>query len=262
MQFHILRGSGFCSPGNRWTSLRMHGHSKMGHVSVHGRRELGACCTLFRILVQLQYVQKIWSGFEIGQIWSFWSEIFGQKLGFFKIAFLIRLSGSFYWNILNALYNLVLVNSAEDMSEDYAIHRSGERDYQPSRCPDENPTVGSRRRKRFGTPVSANKVVPMLENRVENQGFVEDHFDLRDVDRIEVSAPKTRNNLKLVARSRSNSNVSDISALKRVDKTRPEAVTQVFKVNMWKKLIFQTKPDFRQFSPIYIVFLFFFKINL
>ena len=120
------------------------------------------------------------------------------------------------------------MNSAEDMSEDYAIHRSGERDYQPSRCPDENPTVGSRRRKRFGTPVSANKVVPM----VKNHGFVEDHFDLRDVERIEVSAPKTRNNLKLVARSRSNSNVSNISALKRVDKTRPEAVTQVFKVNM------------------------------
>jgi len=128
-------------------------------------------------------------------------------------------------------YNLVLVHSAEDMNEDYAIHRSGERNYQPSRCPDENPTVGSRRRKRFGTPVSANKVVPVV-NMVENHGFVEDHFDLRDVERVEVSAPKTRNNLKLVTRSRSNSNVSNISALKLVDKPKPEAVTQVFKLNM------------------------------
>jgi len=169
-------------------------------------------------------------------------------------------------------YNLVLIDNAEDMKEDYSEFRSGERSYQPSRAPDEVETIGSRRRKKVrgegSSPVSHNKVVPM----VENPGFVEDDFDLKDnhenhrnpsytsnVEYIQTrsepkSKPKsgrysdhksepsklkpiqttdnTTSNLKLVSRSRSNSNISNVSNLKLVNDGKPYASLEVFKINM------------------------------
>lgn len=95
-------------------------------------------------------------------------------------------------------YNLVLKKSSEDVDQEYSEYITGQKDYTPSRAPDEIVTIGSRRRKKK----NKNNVVTPVQ---VNTGFIEDDFDLKLVQEVSSGVKNKSNLTPVMPRSRSNS---------------------------------------------------------